>query len=95
MKKIISLLLILVLCSAIVIAKTENKITHKIAVAISGAVITSDDGKKITYLDKCENCHHIGTVRHTRTLNVGGSISSSYYCPKCKTRNQVRIERSR
>lgn len=72
--------------------KQESKVQR--AVAISGCVILKDDGKRVTYLQKCDNCNKKGS-EHSLTLYPGGRYTTSFKCSKCKTKNKVEIIRKK
>lgn len=94
MKKFISISLVLILILAVfAYAKKEEKKVQN-AVAISGAIVIKDDGKHITYLDKCDACNKTGS-RHNTTIYPGGKHRTSFKCSKCKNKNVVEIIRSK
>ena len=92
MKKIGFLLIFILIFSVFAYAKKEVKTQN--AVAISGAVVIKDDGKKVTYLNKCDNCGKTGT-KHTTIIYPGGKHKTSFKCNKCKNKNKTEIIRTK
>lgn len=94
MKKIFTITIIFILIlSVFAYGKKEEKRTQN-AVAISGAIVIKDDGKHITYLDKCDSCNKTGS-RHNTTIYPGSKHKTSFKCSKCKYRNTVEIIREK
>lgn len=64
------------------------------ASVLSGAVLVSDNGSSARYKEKCESCGHVGSS--TKNMNSSGSghstFSSSFVCPKCRNRQEVKIQ---
>jgi hypothetical protein len=73
-------------------AKTQTGPKRKArALAISGAVIVSQDGETAFYRKKCPKCGHEETGR-SRTPIRNGTIRVSYFCPKCRKVQQAVIQ---
>lgn len=63
------------------------------AVALSGAVIVSDDGSRIVYKGKCENCGSVSTSTvNTSSVRKGQTYTSTYHCHKCKNAQRIQIK---
>lgn len=60
--------------------------------AISGAVITEQDGgKSFSYKCKCDICGNTDSITKNCTAS-GGTLKSSYYCSNCNEMQVVEIE---
>lgn len=70
--------------------KKTMKYTH---IAVQGCVIISSDSKTgaVSYKKKCESCGNVDSVGNSTYL-TGGTMNTSYYCPKCKKTQSVKIE---
>lgn len=65
------------------------------AYAVKGAVIISDDGTHVKYHPHCDKCGYT-LERTTGNGHVGECESaylSTFYCPKCGTINEIKINR--
>jgi Zn finger protein HypA/HybF involved in hydrogenase expression len=69
-------------------------------VALKGCVILSQEnkgsGSMVRYKRKCESCSWLDTLTSNQSVsNSKGTIFKSiYYCPKCKSKNEVQIQGS-
>ncbi|MBP3436023.1 MAG: hypothetical protein J6K62_06840 [Clostridia bacterium] len=66
----------------------------KTFLAVEGAVIYNQTYDEYGYPDCCyfhKKCEACGDVSNNNG-SARGNITSSYYCPKCKTSNRVEIE---
>lgn len=60
--------------------------------AISGAVITEDDGDGYySYKEKCEYCDYVSSSKHTQHSTFG-TYSKTFKCPDCDNMNDIEIE---
>ena len=60
--------------------------------AISGAVITEDDGDGYySYKEKCEFCDYVSSSEQT-LHSTFGTYSKTFKCPDCDNMNDVEIE---
>lgn len=60
--------------------------------AISGAVITEDDGDGYySYKEKCEFCDYVSSSEQT-LHSTFGTYSKTFKCPDCGNMNDVEIE---
>lgn len=60
--------------------------------AISGAVITEDDGDGYySYKEKCEFCDYISSSEQT-LHSTFGTYSKTFKCPNCGNMNDIEIE---
>ena len=64
------------------------------ATVLNGAVLVSDTGTSATYKDKCESWGYVGS--YTKYMNSSGSghttFTSSFKCPKCGKRQEIKIK---
>lgn len=61
-------------------------------IAISGAVITEDDGDGYySYKEKCEFCDYVSSSEQT-LHSTFGTYSKTFKCPNCGNMNDVEIE---
>lgn len=61
------------------------------AVAISGAVILEENGGRIRYRQKCEQCGRSPTTEiHIGAPTGANKLTITFKCPKCG--NQQRVE---
>lgn len=61
------------------------------ATAISGAVILEQQGGRMKYRQKCENCGHVATTTIQIGAPTGANIMrTTFKCSKCG--NQQRVE---
>lgn len=61
-------------------------------IAISGAVITEDDGDGYySYKEKCEFCDYVSSSEQT-LHSTFGTYSKTFKCPDCGNMNDVEIE---
>lgn len=61
-------------------------------IAISGAVITEDDGDGYySYKEKCEYCDYVSSSEQT-LHSTFGTYSKTFKCPNCGNMNDVEIE---
>jgi predicted RNA-binding Zn-ribbon protein involved in translation (DUF1610 family) len=66
------------------------------AAAIQGAVLTKNTGVEFQYRYKCESCGWVESSTLGGYEPVGGGyLSTVFWCPKCKNRQEVRIEYTR
>jgi hypothetical protein len=61
------------------------------AVALSGAIILSQDGYHVQYRKKCTTCGHEEASRSTMLIS-NGSTRAHFFCPKCRKPRQVEIK---
>lgn len=60
--------------------------------AISGAVITEDDGGGYySYKEKCEYCDYVSSSEQT-LHSTFGTYSKTFKCPNCGNMNDIEIE---
>jgi len=64
---------------------------------LSGAVIHKDDGRSnVMYKEKCDSCGYVNgstkSTPFTSAKTTGSTYSSSFVCPKCKNRQDVKIK---
>lgn len=60
--------------------------------AISGAVITEDDGDGYySYKEKCEYCDYVSSSEQT-LHSTFGTFSKTFKCPNCGNMNDIEIE---
>lgn len=60
--------------------------------AISGAVITEDDGDGYySYKEKCEYCDYVSSSEQT-LHSTFGTYSKTFKCPDCGNMNDIEIE---
>jgi WD40 repeat protein len=64
------------------------------AVALCGAVIVSQDGRRMVYRKKCDACGHVEPGTTSSSIPTG-TLSSSFYCSKCRTRQEISIQGER
>jgi hypothetical protein len=64
------------------------------AVALCGAVIVSQDGRRMVYRKKCESCGHVEPGTTSGSI-PSGTLRSSFYCSKCRTRQEISIQGER
>lgn len=63
------------------------------AVAVSGAVIVSQDGTRCYFQHKCENCGYVEPGRNgISTPSRGSSTGTIKHCTKCKGKYEVKIQ---
>lgn len=61
-------------------------------IAISGAVITEDDGDGYySYKEKCEFCDYVSSSEQT-LHSTFGTYSKTFKCPNCGNMNDIEIE---
>lgn len=61
-------------------------------IAISGAVITEDDGDGYySYKEKCEYCDYVSSSEQT-LHSTFGTYSKIFKCPNCGNMNDIEIE---
>jgi len=65
------------------------------ASVVCGAVIVNTRGTDVTYKEKCESCGYVsGSTKHApinSSRNMHSTFSSSFMCPKCHKRQEVKI----
>jgi hypothetical protein len=61
------------------------------AVAVKGAVITSQDGAIVQYRKRCNKCGHESASRSSRPIRNGMS-RERFFCPKCRKMTEVVIQ---
>lgn len=60
--------------------------------AISGAVITEDDGDGYySYKEKCEFCDYVSSSKQS-LYSTFGTYSKTFKCPNCGNMNDIEIE---
>ncbi len=63
------------------------------AVALSGAVIISQEGSRLVYKGKCEKCGSISNSEvSTHSVSKGQTYGSTYHCHKCKNAQRIQIK---
>jgi hypothetical protein len=72
--------------------KTTETNRPKSFSAISGAVIVGQEGDTVKYQKKCEACGKVDSVTQPWTSSSGGTLSTSFYCPKCKKLQKLAIK---
>ena len=60
------------------------------SIALSGCVITEQNGRHILFQKKCEYCGYVAPGDTSLGLG-GGTWNSSFQCPKCKKRVEIKI----
>ena len=62
------------------------------ATAVSGCIITKEEGTQMTYQKKCDSCGYVlpGTTTTASTL---GTYNSSFRCPKCGKNQKIVINK--
>lgn len=62
-------------------------------VAIQGAVVVSQEGRHITYVQKCEKCGNVQPGTHGFSKQSETSIeNSSFHCIKCGNTQKVSFQ---
>jgi GYF domain 2 len=61
------------------------------AIALTGAIVFSQDGLAVQYRKKCIKCGHVD-VSKNKMLIRPGVTRASYYCPKCRKLREVTIQ---
>jgi hypothetical protein len=72
------------------ISATEE-VKKRRAVAVSGAVILSQDGTSVNYKKRCRKCGHEDATRSSMPISIG-ITRASFFCRKCKHLREVEIE---
>lgn len=63
------------------------------ATAVTGAVITEQNGTMMRYKHECEHCGASQPGSVYTTVPSGNYLSSGFMCYKCQTYSNVRIDR--
>ena len=61
------------------------------ALAVKGAVISSQDGEFVHFRKKCDKCGYEDTSRTSMRIRTGVS-RESFFCPKCRKVREVQIQ---
>ncbi len=61
------------------------------ALAVRGAVISSQDGEFVHFRKKCDKCGYEDTSRTSMRIRNGTS-RENFFCPKCRKAREVRIQ---
>ena len=62
------------------------------AIALCGSILIGNDGTRITYKKKCDNCSHIEPGTTTTSISRGSIFNSSEFCSKCKNTYNLKIQ---
>jgi hypothetical protein len=65
----------------------------KLAVAVQGVVIITQDGERVAFRKKCIKCKFEDNCRTTLPIRIG-TTRATFYCPKCRKVQPVVLQGS-
>ena len=71
-------------------ARVVDVVRKRRAIALKGAIITSQDGEYVQYRKKCVDCGHEDSGKSS--MRIGQGVTrATFFCPKCRKLRAVEL----